>query len=81
MSSLKDLIRSIILERYSENDINFVDGRAIIKQGRKVIAKIIDMNARYGGGYTQYPYNLEMNGGIRQCTDLKDCIAALNRNI
>ena len=80
---LRTLIEQMLNERYTVDDIKFVDGLCLIKNGRKVIAKVIDTKVRHNGKYysNQFPYSLEMGGGIRQCTDLQDCIDALNRNI
>lgn len=80
---LKPLVEQILKEQYTVSDLKFEDGLAIIKNGRKIVAKVIDTKIRRGGASysSKYPYNLEMGVGIRQCTDLQDCIDALNRNI
>jgi hypothetical protein len=63
---LKPIVESILNEGYTEDDLNFVQGKADIKRGRKVVARIINMNVRHGKTNRQYPYNLEIpNMGIR----------------
>lgn len=79
---LKPIVESILNEVYTENDLNFIDGKADIKRGRKVVARIINMNARHGRANRQYPYNLEIPSmGIRQCDSLEDALVYLNKYV
>lgn len=79
--------------KITAQDLNFENGIAVLKQGRKVVAKIIDLAARkeaweaehgkpfYMAVSKQYPFNLEMFGGIAQCTDLEDVLFLLNHKL
>lgn len=66
-------------------DINFVNGRAIIKLGKKIIAKIYDRRVYYQfhnikSGYSEkYPYSLEINIGSRECEDLNEAILFIKK--
>lgn len=58
--------------------LKFIKGRAIVKDDRKVIAKIYHRPTFYplhniNSGYSQ-PYSIEMNIGQRECKDLEECI-------
>jgi len=57
----------------------FENGKAVIKQGRKTIAKIYDRNTFFKGtrlenSFTQFPYAVEMLGGTFECVDLNDAM-------
>jgi len=60
-------------------DFTFINGKAIIKKGRKIIAKIYDLAVFYEvnkikSGYSKkYPYTLELKVGSRECESLEDC--------
>lgn len=59
--------------------MKFTKGIAIIKQGNKTTAKVIDKAARnlefkrpiYN--FCRFPYSVEMLGGAFDCTDLNEC--------
>ncbi len=58
-------------------EFNFVAGKAVLKEGKKIIAKVFDRNVffkgtRYENTFKQFPYSVEMMGGIFECTCLED---------
>lgn len=65
-------------------EINFVNGKAIVKNGKKVIAKLFDKNVFYSfhnmkNTYnTSYPFTLEMNCGIVDCESIEKAIELIN---
>lgn len=61
------------------------EGRAVIKTGKKVIAKATNLAVFYqafkikAGISKEYPFNIEITGcGIRQCKDVEECIKYIN---
>lgn len=58
-------------------ELEFINGKATIKKGRKILAKIFDRPVFYplnkiNSGYS-LPYQLEITGlGIRECKDLAE---------
>lgn len=52
-------------------DINFINGKSIIKSGRKIIAKVYYRPDFFKGTKVRwdarYPYCLEINGMAAQC--------------
>jgi hypothetical protein len=66
--------------------IQFINGKAEIKQGRKVLAKIFDKPVFYAAhniqsGYS-FPYSLEISGiGIRECSSLQEVLEQLNKYV
>ena len=90
-SELRNIIReemSRLSETYTENDLKFKDGVAIIKNGRRKVAKVVDVKARsdffksMGKSYpsnSQFPYNLEIGSGVRQCKNMGEVIKYLNK--
>lgn len=64
-------------------DINFINGKAIIKIGRNIIAKIYDRRVFYRAnniksGYS-YPYSIELNVGSRECQTIDECIEFIEK--
>jgi hypothetical protein len=63
-----------------EIKLNFKDGKAIVKKGNKIIAKVIDRKKFYkinnikSTYSSKYPYSIEMSGGIRECETIEECI-------
>lgn len=68
-----------------KEELKFENGRAIIKKGRKIIAKIIDRESFFKAQNVeslyskQYPFSLEIAGGIRECESLDDAVEFLNK--
>jgi len=66
-------------------NLQFIEGKAIIKNGRKTVAKIYDRKVFYTANniplsYSpKFPFSLEMNAGIRECESLEDAIFYLNK--
>jgi hypothetical protein len=57
-------------------EINFINGKAIVKQGRRIIAKVYDRAVFYPAnnikaGYSS-PYSLEMAVGQRECATVEE---------
>ncbi len=57
-------------------ELNLINGKAIIKSGRKIIAKVYyrpdffkGLNVNWDA---RYPYGLEMNGMAAQCKSLDE---------
>ena len=57
-------------------ELNFINGKAVIKSGRKIIAKVYyrpdffkGLNVNWDA---RYPYGLEMNGMAAQCKSLDE---------
>lgn len=67
----------------SEADVNVVKGKAEIKEGRKIIAKIYDRAVffkehKITSGFS-HPYSIEIPGvGSRECDTLQECIDKIN---
>ena len=57
-------------------ELNFINGKAIIKSGRKVIAKVYFRPDFFNGlkvnWNKNYPYCLELNGMSAQCKDMAE---------
>jgi len=70
---------------YSEKDLKFVGGRAIVRSGRNIVAKIYDRKEFFKGTKVswsaKYPFSLEMSVGIKECVSLRDALDSLNRMI
>ena len=66
-------------------DINFINGKSIIKSGRKIIAKVYYRPEFFKGTKvswdTRYPYCLEMNGMSAQCTSINEVIELFQSEI
>jgi len=73
-------IKGLKKESYKEFPVVFVDGKATIRDGRKVIAKIIDREVffkknRINSTFSKkYPYSLYMNEGMRECESVEECL-------
>lgn len=68
------------------NDINFENGKAIIKRGRKIFAKVYDRDIFYPANKIiktySYPFSLEIIGlGIRECKSIEECKEFINKYI
>lgn len=74
-----------LTEVYSEKDLNFVDGKAVLKKGNKILAKVYDRAVFYPAnnlksGYPKNePYSLEMSVGSRGCSSLEEVLMYLNK--
>jgi hypothetical protein len=74
-----------LTEVYSEKDLNFVDGKAVLKKGNKIVAKVYDRAVYYPAnnlksGYPKNePYSLEMSVGSRGCSSLEEVLVYLNK--
>lgn len=74
-----------------ENKFVFKDGKAEIKRGKKVVAKIIDREKfieafekktgkKWPYSYSKkYPYSIEISGGSRECETLEECRIFINK--
>lgn len=66
-------------------DINFINGKSIIKSGRKIIAKVYYRPDFFKGTNvswdTRYPYFLEINGMAAQCTSINEAIELFKSEI
>ncbi len=77
--------KKVLREIYTKDDLKFVDGKAVIKKGNKVIAKIYDRPVFYkinnlkSSFSPKYPVSLEVNGMSRECESIEDALSALNR--
>ena len=63
---------------------SFSGGKMEVKSGRKTIAKIYDRaeffkGTRYENIFTQYPFSVEMFGGVFECKDLAEVNAIVNK--
>jgi|694.fasta_scaffold08058_20 hypothetical protein len=73
-------IKGVKSEKYKEFPVVFVDGKATIRDGRKVVATIIDREAffkknKINSTYSKkYPFSLNMNAGMRECETLEECL-------
>lgn len=65
--------------------LNFIHGKATVKNGRKIVAKIFDREqffkgTKMEGHYNkEYPFMLEMNIGGRECTSIDECIQFIEK--
>ena len=66
-------------------ELNFINGKAVIKSGRKIIAKVYyrpdffkGLNVNWDA---RYPYCLEMNGMSAQCTSINEVIELFQSEI
>jgi hypothetical protein len=77
--------KSFINEQYTKNDLKFVNGKAVIKKGNKILAKIIDREVFFRANNMKnptspkFPFSLEISGGIRECDSLEDALTYLNK--
>ena len=66
-------------------NINFINGKSIIKSGRKIIAKVYYRPDFFKGTNVnwdaRYPYCLEMNGMAAQCTSINEVIELFQSEI
>lgn len=75
----------VLREIYTKDDLKFVDGKAIIKKGNKVVAKIYDRPVYYKANNIKstfspkYPVSLDVNGTTRECESIEDALSALNK--
>ena len=63
-------------------NIEFIGGKAIIKKGRNK-AKVYDRkaffkNTNYENSFNQFPYSVEMHGGLFECENLEKVKNILN---
>lgn len=62
-------------------ELNFKNGKALIKAGRKTIAKIYNRPVFFAGlkvaWNPRYPYAVEINGMAAECINLEDAIMLL----
>lgn len=89
---VESIVRKIIFEgsvseTISKNDIKFVDGKAIVKDGRKIIAKVYDRPIYYkkhnlANKYNdKYQYSLEIPSiGQKDCENLNDVVSMINKH-
>jgi hypothetical protein len=62
-------------------ELNFVNGRALVKNGRKTIAKVYDRavffkGTRFENSFARFPYSLEIaNVGQRECKTLEEAVS------
>lgn len=85
-SAITKIVKRILFESYSEQDLKFVNGKALIKKGNKILAKVFDRNAFHAGTNAkfnkQYPYSLEIPGmGTKECESIDDVLAGLNKYV
>ena len=81
------LIKSLLKTsgKYSEKDLNFIDGRAIIKDGKIIVARVYDRDKFFkihniNSGWSKYPYSIEIpNIGSRECKNIKECLFFINK--
>lgn len=64
--------------------MNFINGKAVIKNGRKTIAKVYDRlvffkGTRFENSYGKYRYSLEMSVGIKECETMNEVIEAIDK--
>jgi len=63
--------------------LKFIDGKAIVKNGRKIIAKVYDREVYYRLKNVKcncsYPYSLEMCVGQRDCDSIEECIKFIEK--
>lgn len=68
----------------TESNINFENGKALIKSKGKTIAKIYyrpDFFEKQNVSWNRnYPYSIEVNGLSRECKNLDECIESYNSN-
>jgi hypothetical protein len=89
--SLKEIVRRVIKEeidsnQYTEKDLKFVDGKCVLKNGRKMVARIYYRPVYYKinnipNGYS-HPYALEIPSiGQRGCNDIDEVLTYLNKYV
>lgn len=67
-------------------DLNFINGKATVKQGRKIVAKVFDRAVFYPAhniksDYKE-PYQLTLYfGAARDCKTLAECVEMINKYI
>ena len=66
--------------------MQFIKGKAEIKHGRKIVAKIFDRKeffkgTRYENSFTQFPYSVETMGGSFQCKDMNEVETIINKYV
>lgn len=64
----------------------FENGKCLIKDGRKIVAKIYDRpefhkDTKYATAFSKdYPYNLEIpNIGSIECVSIRECVEYINK--
>ena len=66
-------------------DINFINGKSVIKQVRKIIAKVYYRPEFFKGKNvnwdTRYPYCLEINGMAAQCKSIDEVMELFQSEI
>ena len=66
-------------------ELNFINGKAVIKSGRKIIAKVYYRPEFFKGTNVnwdaRYPYCLEINGLSAQCTSINEVIELFQSEI
>jgi hypothetical protein len=62
-------------------ELNFINGKALIKRGRKTIAKVYDRPIFFNGLKVAwnpcFPYSVEVNGMAAECISIEDAITLL----
>ena len=80
---IRQVVREVLNEQYTQKDLKFIDGKCVIKNGKKIVAKIFyrpDFYAAHGiKSQHSYPYSLEINGGMRECSDIDEVLLYLNK--
>ncbi len=59
--------------------IKWIDGKAVVKEGRKVIAKIYDRRIFFAklpsvGWNRKFQYSIEIGSMMRECTTIDECL-------
>ena len=62
--------------------IQFVDGKAVVREGRKTIAKVFDRpvffkGTRYENNFGRYRYSVEMYCGQKECSTIEEVIETI----
>jgi hypothetical protein len=77
--------KKVLNEQYTKNDLKFVDGKALVKKGNKILAKVFDREAYFKAQNVnvsfspKYPYSLTINAMTRECESLDEVLTYLNK--
>lgn len=85
-SAITKIVKKVMNEQFTEKDLKFVDGKAIVKSGRKIVGKVFDKQTFYQSKNIpktydeKYPYSLEIPSmGQRNCESIDDVLTMLNK--
>ena len=68
---------------FNVSQVKFENGKAVLRAGRKIVAKIYDRAVFYRvnnikSGFS-HPYSFEIAAGHRECDSIEECIEYINK--